>query len=200
MEMYENKAIMQGIIIRKSITDKLGSAVIATTRKGVSKDANTPCIHFFNDMKEDLKSYNVGDFVYIEGEIQDYVDKNNKKRQGIAATKIQQAKSRIEELYGASGGSLIDKKNEIRLMGTVLGVQETERVWNIFLRTVSNGHTHRIIVKLYKIHDTQKIGESIKKGDSLCIIGTLQTKKRQTKDNSMLFFENVVAMEVSHLA
>lgn len=198
MEMYENKAIMQGIIIRKSITDKLGSVVIATTRKGNSRDTNSPCVHFFNDMKEELESYNVGDFVYIEGEMQDYVDKNKKKRQGITARKIRHAKSRIEELYDKKGGSLIDKKNEVRIMGTVIGIQEADRVWNIFLQTVSNGRTHRLIVKLYKIHDTQEIGNAIQKGDSLCIIGTLQTKKRQT-DHGMLFFENIVAMEVSRL-
>ena len=199
MEMYENKALMQGIIIRKSVTEMMGSLVLATTKKGKDiKESNAPCICFFQNMKNELEKYEVGDFVCVEGEIQDYVDKNHQKRQSICAQSIHPAKSRIEELYGTEGGNLIEKKNEVRLIGTVSGIQDTEHVWNIFLRTVSGGRVHTIAVKLYKTKHTQEMGKSIQKCDSLCIIGSLQTKKRQT-ERGLLFYENVVAMEVSKL-
>lgn len=200
MEKYENKVLLQGIIIRKSVTEQLGSLVIETTRKNnSSREKNSPCVCFFNDMKKELDDYKVGDFVTVEGEVQSYT-KDRKRHQSVCVKSIHPAKSRIEEIYGEKGGHLIDKKNEVHLIGTVTNVQETDKVWNIFFRTVSEGHVNNLLVKLYKLRSTQQIGESIQRGDNLCIIGTLQTKKRQTSDGSMLYFENVVAMEVSKVS
>ena len=201
MEKYDNKVLLQGIIIRKSVTEKMGSLILETTKMGEKKrNYNTPCVYFFEPMIKELDNYQLGDFVTIEGEMQAFKDKKSrKKKQSVVAKKISPAESRIKQIYNVGNSSLIEKKNQVQLLGTVLNIQDASSVWNIFLRVVSEGHVHPLLVKLFKVPATKNVLESIQPGDTVCVMGTIQTKK-QKKEERTLYYENIVAMEVVKFA
>lgn len=199
MERYDMTVELQGRIISKRIhpSKAIGSLILDTTASAKNPSLhNTPHVMFFSN-PEQLNQYERGDFVYIKGYLASYVNKDKKRRQSIVATELSPAKSRIErEYHGAFGnGALYDRINQFRIIGTYIGRQDVGNVTNLFVRVVKNGHNNHIMLKVFRRPYVDKILDDLKWGDTICAMGTIQTKP--TKDNKYEYFENPVAMELT---
>ncbi len=140
----------------------------------------------FDGMARVAVKYKAGDFVRITGNMQAHRTENaNGKKitaQNVVVNGIDAAESRIEAEYGIKGSGLYDKINEVHIMGIVTGISDRGKDMKcIGIRTMRGGNVSHLILKAYVRPSNKEILESIKRGDNICTIGTIQTNARKSR-------------------
>lgn len=175
----------------------------------VSKDQskrNQVMIMCFGEMSNEALKYKPGDFVKVEGTLQSHEVKTMKGRdtvaQDIVAHSIIPAKSRLEEIAGDNyiGMKLYDKINDVLIAGEVNSVaNRSNGVKALSLNSYVSGKIHSISVTLYENSFNAEFIKTIKKGDNVCVAGTIHTKLKDFGDGNRINFENFIGMEIVKL-
>ncbi len=210
MEKYDNKVIQQGKVLfvnaKKEEKDpKITSIVMETTvsRDGTKKN-RIMVMCFGAQAKESLK-YKPGDFIRVTGNMQTHKRKNAEGKQSnvqnVVAEEIVPARTKTEEKYGMKGAGTYLKINEVYLMGIVTGISDYgKNMKYIMVRTVHKGVSANIMAKAYINPYNEEILNELEIGDGVCIAGTIQVNPRKGKENRTLYFENLIAIDISKVA
>ena len=197
MENYNDEVILQGKIIQKVVTEKMASLVIQTT--SATKDrsiSNCPRVIFFSNLDQ-VNRFDRGDYVRVTGSLQNYIPKQDSKmRQSIVANSITEAKTPVEQEFGIKSSGSFHKENEVKLAGLVLNVVDHGSLYYIYLRTVVHGRSYILLAKAYKT-ETNSFVAKLKHGQQIYLIGTIQTKYRTGKEERRIYFEDLIAMDIS---
>ncbi len=209
MEKYDNKVIQQGKVLfvnaKKEEKDpKITSIVMETTvsRDGTKK--NRIMVMCFGERAKESLKYKPGDFLRITGNMQVHKETNEEGKQlniqNVVAEEIVPARTKTEEKYGMKGSGMYIKINEVYLMGIVTGISDYGNMKYIMVRTVHNGITSNIMAKAYINPYNKELLNELKMGDGVCIAGTIQVNSRKGKENRTLYFENLIATDISKIA
>lgn len=200
MEQYENKVMLQGKILVKRISKKVGSFILETTISPDKKRRNSIRVMVFSEsLMKELEHYESGDFVSVTATMQSYrgEKKNKNPRQSVVARAIAPAESRLQKEFHTEHGNLYDKINEVKIAGTIVGLSDTPKgkMKYIMVRTVTGGRMNHILMKAYVNEYTKEILESFKIGDGIFAIGSIQVAANKSKAGKTKFRENLIAME-----
>lgn len=199
MEQYENNVILQGKILMKRITEKVGSIILETTVSPDKKHRNSIRIMVFsNNLLKELEAYETGDFIYVTATLQSYHGKKKENaHQTVVAKKIAPAESRLQKEFHTAKGSLFDKINEVKIAGTIIGLSNSPKgkMKYIMVRTVTAGVMNFVLLKAYVNDYTKETLNSFQIGDSIYAIGSIQVAANKNKDGKIKYRENLIAME-----
>lgn len=199
MEMYDVKIKLQGRVIRIAKNEKLSSIVVETTSApGDRSKKNCPQVIVFEPSM--LEGVEKGDFVYVEATSQSFYQKNRdgekKRTQSIVATKIEPAKSRLENAYGTVKGDMYERINEVIIVGTLLSaVEQPSGMTYVSVRVVENGHVNTLLLKFHNNSYTKKKAEQFKVGDTIYASGTIQTRFHEAEGRPRVFFQDFIISE-----
>lgn len=197
MENYNDEVVLQGKIIQKVVTEKMASLVIQTT--SATKDrsvSNCPRAIFFDNLDQ-VNKFDRGDYVRVTGSLQNYIPKQGSKmRQSIVASNITEAKTPVEQEFGMKSSGNFHKENEVKLAGLVLNVVDHGNLYYIYLRTVVHGRSYVLLAKTYKT-ETNSFVANLKRGQQIYLVGTIQTKYRIGKEEKRIYFEDLIAVDIS---
>lgn len=200
MEQYENKVILQGKILVKRISKKVGSFVLETTISSDKKRRDSIRVMVFSEsLIKELEHYESGDFVSVTATMQSYRGKKKSEnaRQSVVAKTIAPAQSRLQKEFHTEHGNLYDKINEVKIAGTIVGLSDSPkgRMKYIMVRTVTAGRINHVLMKAYANDFTKEILDSFKIGDGIFAIGTIQVAANKSKEGKTKYRESLIAME-----
>lgn len=190
-----NDVVLEGIIVHKFVTPKI--AILTINTGSATPEPNYPKVLFFGDFIKDIENnYEVKDHVKITGNIQSSRYKPGIKNQNtisIFGESIEHSQTTMEESFGIATGTPFYKfQNEIKISGTITLI---EKVFGnlIRLKVLTNKNSRISFVTLVHYTETpDDILEQFKKDDNICVIGCVQTTKKE-KNGETHYFENYVA-------
>lgn len=194
--IYENDALIQGTIVHKYVNDKVTILTLSTGRNAAGI-VNYPKIVFFNDSNLGADKFEVYDRVTVRGNVQSSFRRNDERphvTQSIYGEEIHET-PRVMESFGIKEGNYEAPKNQIRLAGEVLSVDEpAKNVVRLLVRTIKNGRTSNVQMFDFTSR-AEKLMEEIKTGDNVCVIANVQTSKKE-KEGNPVYYENVVVQQI----
>lgn len=196
-----NDVLLEGAIVHKFVTPKI--AILTINTGNATHTPNFPKVLFFGDFIEDIdKNYEVRDYVKIIGNIQSSRRKPNVPNQNTIAIfgeGIEKSENVMKEAFGIEVESSAHRfRNEIKVAGQLIGIQKT---FNNLVRLVvltNKNNRESFVTMVHYNQDPDKVLETFKKGDNVCIIGCVQTTKKEN-NGEIHHFENYVANEISKL-
>ena len=193
-----NDVILEGAIVHKFVTPKI--AILTINTGNATPTQNFPKVLFFGDFIADIeKNYEVKDHIKVTGNIQSSRRKPNVKNQNMIAIfgeSIEKSDSVMKQAFGVETDKSFYKfTNEIKVAGTIIAI---EKAFNNLIRlrvsAVKNGRQSFInMVHYTSTPDT--ILTDFKVGDEVCILGCVQTTKKES-NGEVHHFENYVANEI----
>lgn len=201
---YVNEIILRGPIVRKYTNDIACNFTIKTPRLNLPNVTseeiayNYPEIAFYGDLRTIASdNFAEGNVVEIVGMIQpqkklakdtgrDYYE------QKLIGLSIQPAERLLMREFGYDEGSFVDSENLVRLGGVVSKIATPHKgVITINIRTFVNGRVNNIQTFMYD-RNVGKYMESIRVGDEVFAVGTIQTLKKKVEDGPDKYFRNIV--------
>ena len=195
--IFENEVIERGTIVNKFVTDK---ATLLTLAVRTPKAVNFPKFVFFGDLAKDVaENYNEKDHVDVTGNVQSSkrtVDGRTIYSQSIFAEKIAPSPKLLEDSFGKDiGNRYADPINSVKIAGEVVSIfSPSNNIVQITIRTEKNGHLSFVKAFLFS-RNSGKVLEDFHKGDTVYMVGEIQTPRKE-KDGVTNYFENVVVKEI----
>jgi len=196
--LYQNDVIGQGVIVHKYSTPKVTILTVSTGR--ATSVPNYPKFVCFNEAKEKADKMNERDHVTILGNVQSSVRTREDRRyitQAIYADDVYETPRAMEKAFGIKNGEYEGPVNQVSIAGELASVATpTDNILRITVRTVKNGRRSNVRA-FYFTNRAKEIAESLKPGDNVCFIGTIQTTKKDrpidgTDEVETVHYENVV--------
>lgn len=199
-----NKVIERGTVINKYCPQTKNTPLtiitlsVPTTAKEIP---NYPKFYFYGEMAEVANKFNIYDTVKVEGMIQSKKTVHDNKRfnsQIIIGNDIAESErtfSSVFEETEISGGKYLAPENMVRLVGTIKTVSKpSSSVSSVIIETVIDNR--RSFVRCFAYNSlSETIISKFDVGMKVACIGEIQTLKK-TKDDSPIYFENVVIKEI----
>lgn len=196
--LYQNEVIGQGVIVHKYSTPKVTILTLSTGR--ATSVANYPKFVCFNEAKEKADKLNQYDHVTIVGNVQSSIRNRDGKRyvtQSNYVDDIFETPRAMEKDFGIKSGEFEAPINEVKIAGELVSVAvPSENILRIVVRTMKNERMSNVQA-FYFTNRAEKIAESLKKGDNVCLLGTIQTTKKEkaienSDEKEVKHYENVV--------
>jgi hypothetical protein len=194
-----NDVMLEGIIVHKFVTPKI--AILTINTGNATPEPNYPKVLFFGDFIKDIEmNYEVKDHVKIIGNIQSSRYKPGIKNQNtisIFGEGIEHAKTAIKETFGVdTTASYYKFKNEIKISGKLIAIEKVYR--NLIRLKVLTRKNDRIsfVTLVYYTDEPDIILNQFAKDDDVCIIGCVQTTKKENNGETH-YFENYVANSIA---
>ena len=188
---YENEVIFQGTVVHKYSTPKVTILTISTGR--ATNIVNYPKCVCFGKAKEEADKLELHARVAIQGNVQSSVRTREERRyvtQSIYADEI-------TEIPNAS-----ERANYVKLTGEVVSIATpAENILRLVVRTFKNGR--RSNVQVFRFDEKAgDIAASLKNGDVVSLVGTVQTTKKEkavegSEDKETIHYENIVIRSLS---
>lgn len=204
-----NKVNLTGSVVHK-YRPKPDVIILTVAVKGEAiHEADYPNVAFYGDNVELIDKTIMVDGrnyprVRIEGSVQTtrkQTDDGARFYQNIVGYSIVRTQTRMEMLSGKRGiGSRkADSTNEVCVLGTVANVfpitKNDQPIGAIVtLRTQTDGRTNFPRITCFGGQGAKAL--TLKKGDTVCATGFLETTKRTREDGSVLRFESIIATEI----
>ncbi len=197
--LYCNDVVAQGVIVHKYSTDKVTILTISTGK--ATQVVNYPKFVFFGEAKAEADKFEKYDNVQIKGNVQSSRRTKDGKRfttQSCYGEEIKRTPRDMERMFGINDGKFEDPVNHVELAGELVSVEATtEGILKILLRTVKNGRVSNVQIFEFTNKAKEK-AEKLHKGDNVCVVGTIQTIKKErinkeTSESEAAYYENVVA-------
>lgn len=197
--LYCNDVVAQGVIVHKYSTDKVTILTISTGK--ATQIVNYPKFVFFGEAKVEADKFEKYDNVQIKGNVQSSRRTKDGKRfttQSCYGEEIKRTPRDMERMFGINDGKFEDPVNHVELAGELVSVEATtEGILKILLRTVKNGRVSNVQIFEFTNKAKEK-AEKLHKGDNVCVVGTIQTIKKErinkeTSESEAAYYENVVA-------
>ena len=197
--LYCNDVVAQGVIVHKYSTDKVTILTISTGK--ATQVVNYPKFVFFGEAKVEADKFEKYDNVQIKGNVQSSRRTKDGKRfttQSCYGEEIKRTPRDMERMFGINDGKFEDPVNHVELAGELVSVEATtEGILKILLRTVKNGRVSNVQIFEFTNKAKEK-AEKLHKGDNVCVVGTIQTIKKErinkeTSESEAAYYENVVA-------
>lgn len=195
--VFENEVFERGTIVNKFVTEK---ATLLTLAVRTPKVVNYPKFVFFGELAKDVaENYNEKDHVDVTGNIQSskrVVDGKAVYSQSLFGESISPSPKLMESSFGKDiGNKFDDPVNTVKVFGEVASIfSPSSNIVQFTIRTEKNGHLSFVKAFLFS-RNSGKILESFHKGDSVYMVGEVQTPRKE-KDGVMNYFENVVVKEI----
>jgi len=194
---YVNEIEVRGTIVHKYATDKTTILTISTGK--ATTVPNYPKVVFFGDIAKKVDTeYNLYDNVSIKGNVQSSRRVDGEKvfyTQSIFGEEIGRTPKEMENAFGLEGEKFEAPINEAKIAGVVTSVSTpSTNIVKFNVKTIKNGRNS--VVQLFFF--TKEVGtvmETIRPQDNICVIGTIQTTKKERKGETV-HFENVVVSEI----
>lgn len=200
-----NEVILSGQVVRKFENDVACNLTIKTLRtnmpnitKAGDYSYNYPEVAFYDMVsKKNASEFKEGDFVEIKGQIQpqrktdpdtgrEYYD------QKIIGLKVSPAERILNREFGYDEGDYVESQNMVKLGGVISKISSpSKNVVLINIITFAYGHVNNIQTVLYTRKPEQYIS-SLKLGDKIFAVGSVQTEKRTIKNGDNRYYKNVV--------
>lgn len=197
-----NEVIIEGKIVHKFVTPKIAILTIGTGEKG--KERNHPKILFFGDFISDIKSnYNVGDNVLVHGNIQSSKkrpDIENQNTVSIFGESIEKSKTDMEATFDIKNDNdhHFNYQNEIKIAGKLVRIdKQYDNLVRFKILTTKNDRISFINLVYYNNH-ADEIMKKFKKDDRVCVLGCVQTIKKEINCKTH-HFENYVVKDIALL-
>lgn len=197
--LYCNDVIAQGVIVHKYSTDKVTILTISTGR--ATQVINYPKFVFFGEAKAEADKFEKYDNVQVKGNIQSSRRTKDGKKfttQSCYGEEIKRTPRDMERMFGINDGRFEDPINHVELAGELIAAEATsDGILKILLRTVKNGRVSNVQVFEFTNKAEEKASK-LQRGDNVCVVGTIQTIKkertdRETEKTETVYYENVVA-------
>jgi hypothetical protein len=190
-----NDVMLEGIIVHKFVTPKI--AILTINTGNATPEPNYPKVLFFGDFIKDIEiNYEVKDHVKIIGNIQSSRYKPGIKNQNtisIFGEGIEHSKTTMKETFGVeTSASYYKFKNEIKISGSLISIEKAYK--NLVKLKVLTKKNDRIsfVTLVHYTDDPDAILNQFAKDDDVCIIGCVQTTKKENNGETH-YFENYVA-------
>lgn len=182
---YKNTVTIVGKIVHKFATDKVTILTVGV----YANKPNFPKVLFFGDNCKKSAQFNTGDMVRIEGNIQ-----SSKVEPGKNLKSISIFGDNIDRFDSALGYYDISSNiNRIEIAGTVVDMIDWNHILKLRIRTFKNNRMSIVPVDYY-YYSTNELS-NIKVGDTVSLIGTVQTRKKLLNSETV-YFENYVARKI----
>ena len=194
-----NDVMLEGIIVHKFVTPKI--AILTINTGNATPEPNYPKVLFFGDFIKDIEmNYEVKDHVKVIGNIQSSRYKPGIKNQNtisIFGEGIEHAETAIKETFGVETTTSYYKfKNEIKISGKLIAIEKVYR--NLIRLKVLTRKNDRIsfVTLVYYTDEPDVILNQFAKDDDVCVIGCVQTTKKENNGETH-YFENYVANSIA---
>lgn len=195
-----NNVRLIGVIVHKFETAKAVLIVIST--KDAGPVINYPTVVFLKDTMEQTKDFEQYDHVTIEGNVQSSFRKNETGKQfvkqSIFGESITRTPKTLEKEFGIEGaGKYPVGENIFVINGEMLSCQVVnDGLLSMKIKTIKNNHISFVKVFYYTSNAKEQV-KKYAKGDAVCGIGSIQTRKSTGQSGKVSHFENVVLQELS---
>lgn len=196
-----NEVILEGVIVHKFVTPKIAILTIGTGNATPTK--NFPKVLFFGETITEIeKEYEVGNHIKVTGNIQSSRRKPNVPNQNMVAIfgeTIEKSESIMKQTFGVeTEKSQYNFKNEIKIAGRLTAIDKRfDNLVRIRISTRKNNRASYVNLAYYT-NNPEKIISEFSVGDNVCVVGCVQTTKKEAH-GQINHFENYVINEIVKL-
>lgn len=197
--LYCNDVVVQGTIVHKYSTDKVTILTISTGK--ATQVVNYPKFVFFEETKKEADKFEKYDNVQIKANVQSSRRFKDGKRfytQSCIGESIKRTPRDMERIFGINEGKYEDPINQVELAGELVSAEAvSDNILKILLKIVKNNRLSYVQVFQFT-NKAIETADKLFKGDNVCVVGNIQTIKKERLDNDTnqtenVYYENIVA-------